>query len=126
MWIGGWLGNGIQVQALANPAVSRKRDHEGAPRAAEQLAAVLNRAQKALASHRAGDALYDHWTGDEASKLERAIGDKKQWLDANASRVRATAKTADLPVKPAAFAAELQVHFFDQNPFQPLSMTWLP
>ena len=98
-----------QIQGLAVPAQSRKRDHEGAPRAAESLAALLNRAQKALASYQAGELIFDHWTAEEAQKLGQGIADKKSWLDSNFSKIRATPKTQDLPVKAAAFAQEQQV-----------------
>ena len=99
-----------QLQTLAQPAQNRKRDHEGVPRAAEQFAAVLNRAQRALDSYKAGEVLYDHWTQEEAQKLEQGISEKKTWLDSNASRARATPKTQDLSIKPSAFTTELQVH----------------
>nr|QWA14828.1 heat shock cognate 70c [Diaphanosoma celebensis] len=105
-----------QLQTLAQPAQNRKRDHEGVPRAAEQFASALNRVQKALDSYKAGEALYDHWTLEEAHKLEQAIGEKKMWLDSNVSRARATPKTQDLPVKPSAFTSELQAFEAAVNP----------
>lgn len=94
---------------MAAPAQSRRRDHESTPRAAEQFAATLNRFKKALAAHYAGDPAYEHWTPEEAKKLETAIAEKTSWLDSNVSRVRATLKTKDLPIKAAAFHSEQQV-----------------
>jgi len=105
-----------QLQTLAQPAQNRKRDHEGVPRAAEQFAAVLNRAQRALDSYKAGEVLYDHWTHEEAQKLEQGISEKKTWLDSNVSRARATPKTQDLPIKPSAFTTELQAFESAYNP----------
>lgn len=99
------------LKNLAGPAQSRRRDHENTPRAAEQFAASLNRFQKALAAHYSGDAAYDHWTPEEAKKLETAIAEKTSWLDSNMSRVRSTLKTKDLPIKAAAFLSEQQVNF---------------
>jgi heat shock protein len=97
-----------QLQSLALPAHNRKRDHEGTPRAAELFAASLNRFQKALTAHRPGDPAYDHWTPEEATKLEAAINEKSAWLDSSVSRMRATQKTKDLPVKASAFTSEQQ------------------
>jgi len=96
------------VKAMATPAQNRKRDHEGTPRAAEQFAASLNRYKKALSAHLAGDAAYDHWTPEEVSKLEGTIAEKSAWLDSNVSKIRATLKTKDLPIKAAAFISEQQ------------------
>ena len=97
------------LQSIATPAQTRKRDHEGVPRAAEQFAAVLNRYQKALTAYKSGDAAYEHWTPEDAQKLETAIAEKTSWLDSNVSRFRATLKTKDVPVKAAAFTSEQQV-----------------
>lgn len=97
------------LKSLAAPAQTRRRDHESTPRAAEQFAATLNRFKKALEAHYSGDAAYEHWTPEEAKKLETAIAEKTSWLDSNISRVRATLKTKDLPVKAAAFLSEQQV-----------------
>lgn len=98
------------MKAMATPAQNRKRDHEGTPRAAEQFAASLNRYKKALSAHLAGDAAYDHWTPEEVAKLEGAIAEKSAWLDTNVSKIRATLKTKDLPIKAAAFFSEQQVY----------------
>lgn len=95
---------------MAAPAQARRRDHENTPRAAELFAASLNRFKKAFTAYCAGDPAYDHWTPEEAKKLETAIAEKTSWLDANISRVRATLKTKDLPVKAAAFLSEQQVN----------------
>lgn len=94
---------------MAAPAQARRRDHESTPRAAEQFAATLNRFKKALAAHYSGDSAFEHWTPEEAKKLETAIAEKTSWLDSNISRVRATLKTKDLPIKAAAFLSEQQV-----------------
>ena len=94
---------------MAGPAQSRKKDFELVPRAAELLAASLNRAQKALGLYRAGESLYDHWTPEEAKTLEDGINGKKNWLDSNVSRVRSSPKTKDIPVKAAIFSSEQQV-----------------
>lgn len=96
------------VKDMATPAQNRKRDHEGTPRAAEQYAASLNRYKKALSAHLAGDVAYDHWTPEEVSKMEGAIAEKSTWLDSNVSKIRATLKTKDLPIKAAAFISEQQ------------------
>jgi len=101
-----------QLQNLAAPAQTRKRDHEGVPRAAEQFAAVLNRYQKVWLAYQSGDAAYEHWTPEDGKKLETAIAEKTSWLDSNVSRFRATAKTKDVPVKAAAFVSEQQVSSF--------------
>lgn len=98
-----------KLQGLANPAQTRKRDHEAAPKAAEQFAASLNRYQKVLAAHQSGDPAYDHWTPEEAKKLESGIAEKSAWLDGSISQVRATLKTKEVPVKAAAFTSEQQV-----------------
>lgn len=95
---------------MAAPAQSRRRDHESTPRAAEQFVTSLHRFQKALTAHYAGDAAYDHWTPEEAKKLELAIAEKTSWLDSQTSRVRATPKTKDLPIKAAAILSEQQVN----------------
>jgi len=90
------------VKAVTSPAQSCKRDHEGTPHAAEQLAASLNRYKKALSAHLAGDEAYNHWTPEEVAKL----------------------KTKDLPVKAAAFLSEQQAFESIMNPvlnkFKPL------
>ncbi len=96
---------------MAAPAQARKRDHENTPRAAELFAASLNRFKKAYTAYHSGDAAYDHWTPEEAKKLETAIAEKTSWLDANMSRVKSTLKTKDLPIKAAAFLSEQQVYY---------------
>lgn len=103
------------TQDLAAPAQTRKRDHENTPRAAEMFAASLNRFKKALTSHLSGDAAYDHWTPEEVQKLTEAISEKSAWLDGNMSRVRATPKTKEVPVKAAAFLSEQQVKHMSLN-----------
>jgi heat shock protein len=75
------------------------------------FAASLNRFKKAYTAYNSGDAAYDHWTPEEAKKLELAIAKKFSWLDANISRVKATLKTKDLPIKAAAFHSEQQVNY---------------
>lgn len=105
-----------QLQNLAAPAQTRKRDHEGVPRAAEQFAAVLNRYQKVWLAYQSGDAAYEHWTPEDGKKLETAIAEKTSWLDSNVSRFRATAKTKDVPVKAAAFVSEQQTLESTVNP----------
>ncbi len=75
------------------------------------FAASLNRFKKAYTAYNSGDAAYDHWTPEEAKKLELAIAEKVSWLDANISRVKATLKTKDLPIKAAAFHSEQQVNY---------------
>ncbi|EFX67876.1 hypothetical protein DAPPUDRAFT_229110 [Daphnia pulex] len=105
-----------QLQNLAAPAQARKRDHESTPRAAEMFAASLNRFKKAYTAYHSGDAAYDHWTPEEAKKLELAIAEKTSWLDANISRVKATLKTKDLPIKAAAFHSEQQAFESSMNP----------
>lgn len=104
------------LQNLAAPAQQRKRDHESTPRAAESFAASLNRFKKAHMAYHAGDAAYDHWTPEEAKKLEVALAEKMSWLDANVSRVRSTLKTKDLPIKAAAFLSEQQAFESSMNP----------
>ena len=71
----------------------------------------LNRFKKAYTAYHSGDAAYDHWTPEEAKKLETAIAEKTSWLDANMSRVKSTLKTKDLPIKAAAFLSEQQVYY---------------
>lgn len=75
------------------------------------FAASLNRFKKAYTAYNSGVAAYDHWTPEEAKKLELAIAEKVSWLDANISRVKATLKTKDLPIKAAAFHSEHQVNY---------------
>ncbi|XP_046641291.1 heat shock protein 110-like [Daphnia pulicaria] len=80
------------------------------------FAASLNRFKKAYTAYNSGDAAYDHWTPEEAKKLELAIAKKFSWLDANISRVKATLKTKDLPIKAAAFHSEQQAFESSMNP----------
>lgn len=80
------------------------------------FAASLNRFKKAYTAYNSGVAAYDHWTPEEAKKLELAIAEKVSWLDANISRVKATLKTKDLPIKAAAFHSEHQAFESSMNP----------
>lgn len=73
------------------------------------FAASLNRFKKALTAHLSGDAAYEHWTPEEVQKLTTGIADKSAWLDTNMSRVKATPKTKELPIKAAGFLSEQQV-----------------
>lgn len=77
----------------------------------------MNRFKKAYTAYHNGDAAYEHWTPEEAKKLELAIAEKTSWLDANMSRVKSTLKTKDLPIKAAAFHSEQQVNYPRSPPF---------
>jgi len=85
------------LKAKGDPIKRRKVEYETRPRALEALGRSLQLATKALDSYKAGEEKYNHIDRSDMEKVERLIGEKREWLDKNTQLLHGLSKTADPP-----------------------------
>jgi len=85
------------LKAKGDPIKRRKVEYETRPRALEALGRSLQLATKALDSYKAGEEKYNHIDKSDMEKVERLIGEKREWLDKNTQILHGLSKTADPP-----------------------------
>merc|ERR1712117_877383 len=86
------------LKAKGDPIKRRKVEYETRPKALEALGRSLQLATKALDSYKAGEEKYNHIDKAEMEKVERLVGEKREWLDKNTQLLHGLSKTADPPV----------------------------
>ena len=86
------------LKAKGDPIKRRKVEYETRPKALEALGRSLQLAMKALDSYKAGEEKYNHIDKAEMEKVERLVGEKREWLDKNTQLLHGLSKTADPPV----------------------------
>jgi len=93
-----YLAKLTDLKGKGDPIKRRKVEYETRPRALEALGRSLQLAMKALDSYKAGEEKYSHIDKAEMEKVERLVGEKREWLDKNTQLLHGLSKTAEPPV----------------------------
>lgn len=72
-----------ELKLVGEAAKRRKSEYEGRKAAVDALGHSLQMAAKVIEAFKAGDQRYDHLDAEQVAKVEKAIEEKKAWLDSN-------------------------------------------
>lgn len=87
-----------ELKKQGEPIKDRKREREELPSAFESLLSAIQLARKATEQFRQGDEKYNHLDNAQIEKVEKAIGEKQEWVDKNMGVLTSTPLHVDLPV----------------------------
>ncbi len=94
----------------------RKYEFETRPAAIESLGQALQLATKVVDAFRAGDERYSHLDEESVGRVEKAVADKRAWLDSRCADLAGLSKTLNPPVLATQFHSERQAFDMVVNP----------
>ncbi|KAG7161728.1 97 kDa heat shock protein-like [Homarus americanus] len=93
-----YLDKLVELKKQGEPIKERRREREDLPAAFESLLSSVQLARKATEQFRQDDEKYNHLDGAQVEKVEKAIGEKQEWVDKNLGTITSTPLHVDLPI----------------------------
>lgn len=87
-----------ELKKHGEPIKDRRRGREELPAAFNSLLSSLQLARKVSDQYRQGEEKYNHLDSSGIEKVEKAIGERQEWVDKNMGMVTNTPLHANLPI----------------------------